>query len=89
MKKLQNFQTAVTSRGSKHLKTLIDSQKRRAISLIYYFWFKLRGLKALKLPKILIMNIIKIIYLQKKLGLYFLAYRCKIDSKEIKDRKKN
>jgi len=86
-KKIAEFPDAVTSRGSKHLKALIEAIKK-GYKTYLLFLVQIEGVEKFKIAK----DIDKVYYenylLAKKAGVKFLAYRCKINSKEIKIEKK-
>jgi len=86
-KKIAEFPDSITSRGSKHLKTLIDATKKgyKAYTL---FLIQIEGIESFKIAKDIDKNYYKNYLLAKKAGVKFLAYRCKINSKEIKIEKK-
>ena len=87
VKKLQNFQMLVTSRGSKHLKTLIEAIKKGYKSYLL-FLVQIQGVENFKIAKDIDKEYYENYLLAKKAGVIFLAYRCKINSKEIKIEKK-
>ena len=86
-KKIAEFPDAITSRGSKHLKTLIDATKKGYKTYVL-FLVQIENAEYFKIAK----DIDKVYYenylISKKYGVKFLAYRCKINSKEIKIEKK-
>jgi sugar fermentation stimulation protein A len=81
-KKIAEFPDSITTRGSKHLKTLITAVKKGYKSYLL-FLVQIQGVESFKIAK----DIDKVYYenylLAKKAGVIFLAYRCKISSKEI------
>ena len=85
--KIAEFPDAVTTRGSKHLKTLIQAIEKGYKSYLL-FLVQIQGVENFKIAK----DIDKEYYANylnaKKAGVIFLAYRCKISSKEIKIEKK-
>ena len=85
--KIAEFPDAVTSRGSKHLKTLIEAIEKGYKSYLL-FLVQIESVENFKIAK----DIDKVYYenylLAKKAGVKFLAYRCEINSKEIKIEKK-
>jgi len=82
--KISEFPDAITSRGSKHLKTLIDATKKGYKSYII-FLVQIQGMKYFKIAKDIDKEYYQNYLLAKKAGVKFLAYRCKIDpTKEIK-----
>ena len=85
--KLAEFPDAVTSRGSKHLKTLIEATKK-GYKTYLLFLVQIQGVTDFKIAKDIDKEYYKNYLLAKKAGVNFLAYRCKIDSKEIKIEKK-
>ena len=86
--KTAEFPDSVTSRGSKHLKTLIDATKKGYKSYII-FLVQIQGMKYFKIAKDIDKEYYQNYLLAKKAGVKFLAYRCKIDpTKEIKIEKK-
>ena len=85
--KIAEFPDAVTSRGSKHLKTLIEAKKKGYKSYLL-FLVQIQGVESFKIAKDIDNEYYKNYLLAKKAGVIFLAYRCKIDSKEIKIEKK-
>ena len=86
-KKLAEFPDAVTSRGSKHLKTLIEATKK-GYKTYLLFLIQIQGVTGFKIAKDIDKEYYKNYKLAKKAGVKFLAYRCKISSKEIKIEKK-
>ncbi|MDA9853061.1 DNA/RNA nuclease SfsA [Candidatus Pelagibacter sp.] len=86
-KKTAEFPDAVTARGSKHLKTLIEAVKKGYKSYLL-FLVQIQGVDNFKIAKDIDKEYYKNYLLAKKAGVIFLAYQCKISSKEIKiDRK--
>ena len=85
--KTAEFPDAVTDRGSKHLKTLIEAVKKGYKSYLL-FLVQIQGVDNFKIAKDIDKEYYKNYLLAKKAGVIFLAYQCKISSKEIKiDRK--
>ena len=85
--KLAEFPDAVTSRGSKHLKTLIAATKK-GYKTYLLFLVQIQGVTDFKIAKDIDKEYYENYKLAKKAGVKFLAYRCKINSKEIKIEKK-
>jgi sugar fermentation stimulation protein A len=85
--KIAEFPDAITSRGSKHLKTLIDALKK-GYKTYLLFLVQIQGVESFKIAKDIDKEYYKNYLLAKKAGVNFLAYRCKISSKEIKIEKK-
>ena len=85
--KIAEFPDAVTSRGSKHLKTLIEAIKKGYKSYLL-FLVQIEGVESFKIAKDIDKEYYKNYLLAKKAGVKFLAYRCKINLKEIKIEKK-
>ena len=86
-KKIAEFPDAVTSRGSKHLKTLITATKKGYKSYLL-FLVQIQGVESFKIAKDIDKEYYENYLLAKKAGVIFLAYRCEINSKEIKIEKK-
>ena len=84
---IAEFPDAVTSRGSKHLKTLIEAIKK-GYKTYLLFLIQIEGVENFKIAKDIDNEYYKNYLLAKKAGVNFLAYRCKINSKEIKIEKK-
>ena len=85
--KTAEFPDAVTSRGSKHLKALITAIKKGYKSYLL-FLVQIEGVESFKIAKDIDKEYYKNYLLAKKAGVIFLAYRCKINTKEIKIEKK-
>jgi sugar fermentation stimulation protein A len=85
--KIAEFPDAVTSRGSKHLKTLITAIKEGYKSYLL-FLVQIQGVESFKIAKDIDKEYYENFLLAKKAGVIFLAYRCKINSKEIRIEKK-
>ena len=81
-KKTAEFPDAVTSRGSKHLLTLIDAIKKGYKSYLI-FLIQIQNMENFRIAKDIDSEYYKNYLLAKKAGVNFLAYRCKISSKEI------
>ena len=86
-KKIAEFPDAITSRGSKHLKTLITASKKGYKSYLL-FLVQIQGVESFKIAKDIDKEYYENYLLAKKAGVTFLAYQCKISSKEIKINKK-
>ena len=86
-KKTAEFPDAVTSRGSKHLKTLITAINKGYKSYLL-FLVQIQGVENFKIAKDIDKEYYKNYLIAKKAGVIFLAYRCKINTKEIKIEKK-
>ena len=85
--KIAEFPDAITSRGSKHLKTLIEATKK-GYKTYLLFLVQIQGVTDFKIAKDIDKEYYENYKLAKKAGVKFLAYRCKISSKEIKIEKK-
>jgi len=81
--KTAEFPDTVTSRGSKHLKTLIEAIKKGYKSYLL-FLVQIEGVNNFKIAKDIDKEYYENYLLAKKAGVIFLAYQCKISSKEIK-----
>jgi sugar fermentation stimulation protein A len=86
-KKVAEFPDAITSRGSKHLKALITATKKGYKSYLL-FLVQIQGVESFKIAKDIDKEYYENYLLAKKAGVKFLAYRCKIDLKEITIEKK-
>jgi sugar fermentation stimulation protein A len=86
-KKIAEFPDSVTSRGSKHLKTLIEALKKGYKSYLL-FLIQIQDVEYFKIAKDIDSEYYKNYLLAKKAGVKFLAYRCNINTKEIKIEKK-
>ena len=85
--KVAEFPDAVTSRGSKHLKMLINSIKNGYKPYVL-FLTQIQNINEFKIAKDIDANYYKDYIEAKKAGVNFLAYRCYLSSKEIKIEKK-
>ena len=81
-KKTAEFPDAITSRGSKHLLTLIDAIKKGYKSYLL-FLVQIQNMQNFKIAKDIDNKYYKNYILAKKAGVNFLAYRCNISSKKI------
>ncbi|MDC3030399.1 DNA/RNA nuclease SfsA [Candidatus Pelagibacter sp.] len=86
-KNTAEFPDAVTSRGSKHLLTLIDAIKKGYKSYLI-FLVQIQNMENFKIAKDIDTEYYKNYCKAKKAGVKFLAYRCKINTKEIVIEKK-
>jgi len=80
--KTAEFPDAITSRGSKHLLTLIDAIKEGYKSYLL-FLVQIQNMENFKIAKDIDVEYYKNYILAKKAGVNFLAYRCNISSKKI------
>ena len=85
--KTAEFPDAITSRGSKHLITLIDAIKK-GYKAYLIFLVQIQNMEKFKIAKDIDSEYYKNYLAAKKAGVNFLAYRCKISSKEILIEKK-
>ena len=85
--KIAEFPDAVTARGTKHLKALISAFKNGYESYLL-FLVQIQGVEKFKIAKDIDKEYYENYLLAKKAGVIFLAYQCKISSKEIKIDKK-
>ena len=81
-KKTAEFPDAITARGSKHLLALIDAINKGYKSYLI-FLVQIQNMENFKIAKDIDSEYYKNYLLAKKAGVNFLAYRCKISSKEI------
>jgi sugar fermentation stimulation protein A len=81
-KKTAEFPDAITSRGSKHLLTLIDAIKKGYKSYLL-FLVQIQNMENFKIARDIDSEYYKNYILAKKAGVNFLAYRCDISSKKI------
>ena len=81
------FPDAVTSRGSKHLKKLINSIKKGYKPYVL-FLTQIQDINKFRIAKDIDANYYKDYIEAKKAGVNFIAYRCYLSSKEIKIEKK-
>ena len=85
--KTAEFPDSITSRGSKHLRTLIEATKK-GYKAYLLFLVQIEGVESFKIAKDIDKKYYENYLLAKKNNVNFLAYRCKIDSNEIKIEKK-
>jgi len=81
-KKTAEFPDAITTRGSKHLLALIDAIKKGYKSYLI-FLVQIQNMENFKIARDIDNEYYKNYLTAKKAGVNFLAYRCKISSKEI------
>ena len=81
-KNTAEFPDTVTERGSKHLLTLIEAIKK-GYKTFLIFLVQVQNMKNFKIAKDLDAKYYQNYLKAKKAGVNFLAYRCKINSKEI------
>ena len=81
------FPDAVTSRGSKHIKTLVDAIKKGYKSYVL-FLVQIQNIENFQIAKDIDKNYYKNYLLAKKGGVQFLAYRCNININSITIEKK-
>jgi len=86
-KKTAEFPDAITSRGSKHLLTLIDAIKK-GYKTYLIFLVQIQNMENFKIASDIDSEYYKNYLAAKKAGVNFLAYRCIISSKKIKIEKK-
>ena len=85
--KTAEFPDAITSRGSKHLLTLIDAIKK-GYKAYLLFLVQIQNMEYFKIARDIDNKYYENYVAAKKAGVNFLAYRCKISSKEILIEKK-
>ena len=81
-KNIAEFPDAITSRGSKHLLTLIDAI-RKGYKCYLLFLVQIENMEYFRIAKDIDSEYYKNYLIARKVGVNFLAYRCKISSKEI------
>ena len=86
-KKTAEFPDAITSRGSKHLLTLIDAIKK-GYKTYLLFLVQVQNMEYFKIAKDIDSEYYKNYLIAKKAGVNFLAYRCNISDKKIYVEKK-
>ena len=86
-KELAEFPDAITSRGSKHLLQLIKSLEKGYKAYVL-FLTQIQDINSFKIAKDIDNDYYQNYLIAKKAGVKFLAYRCKLNSKEIKIEKK-
>ena len=86
-KNIAEFPDAITSRGAKHLKKLINSVKKGYKPYVL-FLTQIQGIDNFKIAKDIDVKYFEDYLEAKKAGVNFLAYRCVLNSKEIKIEKK-
>ena len=86
-KDIAEFPDAITARGSKHLIKLIDS-KEKGYKPFVLFLTQIQGIKNFRIAKDIDKEYYQNYLSAKKAGVQFMAYRCSLNSKEIKIEKK-
>ena len=81
-KNTAEFPDAITSRGSRHLLTLIDAIKK-GYKTYLLFLVQIQNMKYFKIAKDIDEQYYRNYLLAKNAGVNFLAYRCNISSKKI------
>tara|TARA_B100001027_G_scaffold164265_1_gene116504 strand:+ start:297 stop:995 length:699 start_codon:yes stop_codon:yes gene_type:complete len=85
--KNSEFPDAITTRGSKHIRTLIEASKK-GYQCYVLFLVQISNCKYFKIAKDIDKEYYENYKYAKKVGVNFIAYNCKIGSKEIKVDKK-
>ena len=86
-KDLAEFPDAITTRGSNHLLKLIDS-KEKGYKPFVLFLTQIQGIKNFRIAKDIDKDYYQNYLIARKAGVKFMAYRCTLNSKEIKIEKK-
>ena len=86
-KKTSEFPDAITSRGSKHLLTLIDAINK-GYKAYLIFLVQIQNIEFFKIAKDIDNEYYKNYLIAKKAGVKFLAYRCNMSPKKIYIEKK-
>ena len=81
-KRTSEFPDAITSRGSKHLLALINATKKGYKSYLL-FLVQIQNMENFKIAKDIDVDYYNNYLKAKKAGVNFLAYRCKVSSREI------
>ena len=81
--KTSEFPDAITTRGSKHIKTLIDAHKK-GYECYVLFLVQIENCKYFRIAKDIDNEYYENYKLAKKSGVKFIAYNCKVGPKEIK-----
>ena len=84
---IAEFPDAITTRGTKHLIKLAESTKKGYKPYVL-FLTQIEGINKFKIAKDIDAEYYKNYLKVKKIGVKFLAYRCKLNDKEIKIEKK-
>ena len=84
---IAEFPDSITSRGTKHLKKLVDSMKKNYDPYVL-FLTQIQGIKYFKIAKDIDYEYYNNYLYAKKAGVKFIAYKCSVSSKEIKVEKK-
>ena len=85
--KTSEFPDAITTRGSKHIKTLMDAHKK-GYECYVLFLVQIENCKYFKIANDIDNEYYENYKLAKKSGVKFIAYNCKVGPKEIKIDKK-
>ena len=85
--KTSEFPDAITTRGSKHIKTLMDARKK-GYECYVFFLVQIENCKYFKIANDIDNEYYENYKLAKKSGVKFIAYNCKVGPKEIKIDKK-
>ena len=85
--KTSEFPDAITTRGSKHIKTLMDAHKK-GYECYVLFLVQIENCKYFRIAKDIDNEYYENYKLAKKSGVKFIAYNCKVGPKEIKIDKK-
>jgi len=85
--KIAEFPDAITTRGSKHLLTLIDAIKK-GYKAYLLFLVQIQNMENFKIASDIDGDYYKNYLTAKKAGVNFLAYRCNISQKKIEIEKK-
>ena len=85
--KTSEFPDAITTRGSKHIKSLMDAHKK-GYECYVLFLVQIENCKHFRIAKDIDNEYYENYKLAKKSGVKFIAYNCKVGSKEIKIDKK-
>ena len=85
--KESEFPDSPTTRGTKHIKTLVDATKKGFKSYVL-FLVQIENMKYFKIAKDIDKDYYENYLMAKRSGVQFIAYKCKIDPKQIKIDKK-
>ena len=85
--KTSEFPDAITTRGSKHIKTLMDAHKK-GYECYVLFLVQIENCKYFRIAKDIDNEYYENYKLAKESGVKFIAYNCKVGPKEIKIDKK-